>query len=63
MKKTILNLVGAQELTKKEQKIIQGGVVGPCRNLGDTGQICNTTSDCTGSGDPVCFRGCCNILV
>lgn len=65
MKKSILSL-GAQELCKKEQKGINGGDV-PfrvyCRGKGETGQSCITTSECIGPGDPVCYQGCCNIVV
>ncbi|NHN26671.1 hypothetical protein FIA58_013380 [Flavobacterium jejuense] len=33
MKKSILNLVGAQELSKKEQKGVNGGVIPDLSNL------------------------------
>ncbi|WP_445456742.1 hypothetical protein [Flavobacterium sp. HNIBRBA15423] len=63
MKKSILNLQGVQELSKNEKKNVNGSVAGACRGLGETGQMCSTHSDCTGSGNPVCYKGCCNILV
>ena len=49
MKKSILNLKGAQELTKKEQKSISGGLppLLPCG------------AECTGIGNKGCQSGFC----
>ena len=62
MKKSILNLSGAQELSKNEQKSVNGGTRRPyCNYLGDTGVRCTTEANCKGT--EVCFNGCCNSMV
>lgn len=47
MKKTILNLVGAQELTKKEQKNVNGGITEGmarcCKSKSELGGSCNSS--------------------
>lgn len=55
MLKNILNLNGALELSKNEQKTINGGVTYPCR----------VNSDCTGTPPAgtryVCYKGQCKL--
>lgn len=60
-----MKLKGARVLSKTEQQSIHGGLIpDKCdQNNGNTGQSCNTHSDCTGPGSPVCHRGCCNTWV
>lgn len=48
MLKNILNLDGAQQLTKNEQKSINGGIILPCV---DSGKVC------TDIGNAACPRG------
>ncbi len=62
MKKHILNL--GEVLSKTAQKEINGGgVPGGCRRTnGNTGQSCNSHSDCK-VASAVCHQGCCNTWV
>ena len=65
MKKSILNLAGAQELSKKEQKNINGGVTYACAIsgcIGSSGTNCPTGyTKLTSAG--VCPKGwCCPML-
>ena len=48
MKKTILNVAGAQELTKNEQKSINGGVGPRCTD---------SNIECTNVGNSACPTG------
>ena len=47
MKKSILNLVGAQELSKKEQKSVNGGITRGmarcCKSKGELGGSCTSS--------------------
>lgn len=60
----LMNLEGARVLNKAEQKSIVGGLIpGKCNySNGNTGQSCDTHSDCT-NPSAVCHRGCCNTWV
>ncbi|ESU29693.1 hypothetical protein FLJC2902T_01660 [Flavobacterium limnosediminis JC2902] len=55
MLKNILNLEGTQELTKNEQKEINGGLKHYCNG----GLWCRVDADCLGG---VCFQQCCEII-
>ncbi len=60
MKKSILNLKGVQELTKNEQKSLNGGLKHVCKG---GGLWCTNDSDCNPNGGTlgVCINQCCQI--
>lgn len=60
MKKSILNLKGAQELSKNEQKSVNGGKNYACGSIGSV--FCNSSEDCGTLANPgICSSGCCVI--
>lgn len=60
MLKNILNLKGAQEMTKNEQKEINGGLKHTCRG----GLWCTGDAVCTQGGtvNAICVNQCCELL-
>jgi len=61
MKKSILNLAGAQELTKNEQKSINGGLKHTCKG---GAKWCSLDSECYSEFvNTACINGCCQVVL